>query len=611
MNKIHRVLWNEALGSYVAVPETAKTGGAGASAATVGSTLLAVLEDASWSALKPLMALLVSAGLAHAGGPAVNQLPQGGQVAAGVVNIRQNAGVMDILQNTDRAVVNWQSFDVGASARVNFNQPQASSVILNRVLGSAPSQIYGQINANGQVFLTNPSGVYFSPGSSVDVGALTATTHSIKDTDFMAGKLQFERNGATGSVVNEGTLRAQYGGYIALLAPEVRNQGLVVAKKGTVVMAAGDSYQLQIGSDGNLSNVLVTPATIAALVENGNAVEAPGGLIILSAQAASRLQAGVVKNSGVISSTGLVRDGGVVRLVASDRIQLTGSISADAAPGSAGSGGRIEVIADLANPASVTQVDGTLSAKGGNQGGDGGFIETSAARLAIADGARVNTLAPRGLAGNWLLDPNDFEVSSTGNITGSALTTLLGSSNVTLQAGTGTDTSSAKFGNISTGTLGNINIYDAVSWSANTLTLNAGYNINVGSSSKTGSLTVTGSGALALNPSSSLVTGYTTGGMVLMGMAATPTGGPNTNGFNGSINLSATDATRLTDVSLTPVLKISGNTYNVIKTLGTSTDYYGATKYTLQGMANGNLTTGKYFALGKVCISQPRSPLAR
>ncbi|MEI7782879.1 MAG: autotransporter-associated beta strand repeat-containing protein, partial [Betaproteobacteria bacterium] len=509
---------------------------------------------------------------------------------------------MAITQGSNRAAINWQSFDVGSQAKVNIFQPSASSILLNRIQGERASQIFGQINANGQVVLSNPAGVYFSPTARVDVGSLVATTHSIADADFMAGAMKFSRNGATGKVINEGSITAALGGYVALLAPEVRNSGVVIARMGTVALAAGEAFEMQFNGQGGLANVIVTPATIAALVENGRAVQAPGGLIILSAQAANQILGGVVRNTGSLQADGMSDNGGVIRLSASHKIELapSSSISADAAPGSAGQGGRIEVIADLSNPGSSTQVDGSLSAKGGERGGDGGFIETSAALLKIADSARVSTLAPQGRAGYWLLDPNDFEVSSTGNISGSTLSTLLGSGNVTLQAGTGTDTSSDKFGNVSTsGTAGDINIYDAVSWTANTLTLNAGYNINVGSSTKTGSLTVSGAGALVLNPSSASVTGYTAGGMVLMGMASTPTGGPTGNGFNGSINLSATDATRLLSSSGSPVLQISGNNYTVIKTLGSASDYStSSNNYTLQGMAASNNVGTGYWALG-------------
>jgi hypothetical protein len=302
--------------------------------------------------------------------------------------------------------------------------------------------------------------------------------------------------------------------------------------------------------------------------------------------------------------------GGLIRLSASHRIELaqSSSISADAAPGSAGKGGRIDIIADLNNATSSTQVDGSISAKGGEQGGDGGFIETSATHLKIADSARVSTLAPQGQAGNWLLDPNDFEVSSTGNISGSALSTLLASGNVTLQAGTGTDTSSARFGNVTTtGTKGDINIYDAVSWNANTLTLNAGYNINVGSSSATGSLTVTGSGSLNLNPSSSAVTGYTAGGAVLMGMAASPTSGltggylsagsfgaGTATGFKGQINVSTSGTVNISNTSYSVinseadfVSMASGGNYVMGSQLGFSTAYTAAVVASFSGKLNG------------------------
>ncbi len=529
--------------------------------------------------------------------PAVTQLPTGAQVAAGTVAFSQtqtaNAATLVIQQSSNQAIVNWQSFAVGANARVNITQPSHSSVLLNRVQSSDPSPIFGQINANGQVLLVNPQGIYFAPGSRVDVGSLTATTGSISDADFLSGQHHFHRQGAYGSILNEGHLSAGLGGYIALLAPEVRNQGVVVAQRGgTVALAAGESYQLQFNSNKQLTQVLVTPATIQALVDNGNAVQAPGGLIILSAQAAHGLLGGVVKNSGAVSATGLVNDGGTIRLIASDKIELaqTSRISADAAPGSAGHGGRIDIIADLTNATSRTQVDGSISAQGGDLGGDGGFVETSATNLNVRGSTRVSTLAPSGRSGEWLLDPTDFTIAATGgDITGATLTANLNAGSVTIASSGG-----------STGTRGDIHVYDDVSWSANTLTLNAGYNINVGSSTRTGSLTVTGAGALVLNPSSSSVPGYTANGMVLMGMASAPTGGPNGNGFNGSIHLSATDATRLLDSSSSPVLKISGNPYTIIKTLGSSSDYStSSNNYTLQGMAaSNNVGGGKYFALG-------------
>lgn len=367
--------------------------------------------------LRPLTMALVLWGWvsAWAIGPYPTQLPSGGQVVAGQATLSQTPSVLNILQSSQRAVIDWQTFNVGSAAQVNFNQPSRSSVTLNRVLDNNPSQIFGRITAPGQVYLVNPSGAYFAPSASVEVGSLIATTHNLSNEDFMTGRNTLVRHGASGSIVNEGQLRANLGGYIALLAPEVRNNGVVIAQVGTVVLAAGDAYTLQFDGAGLLSNVLVTPATMKALVENGNAVQAPGGLIILSAQAASRLQGGVVNNTGSLQANGVVKDGGRILLRASDQINHRGVIQADAVPNSDGHGGNITLIADLNNLQSLTMVSGSLSARAGEQGGNGGFVETSASHLHVSENAQVSTAAPKGLAGEWLLDPADVNITSSGS----------------------------------------------------------------------------------------------------------------------------------------------------------------------------------------------------
>ena len=355
MNKIHRVIWNEITCTFVAVAEITKARGKRASS-RVGGTAAASFG------LRALALALFCVGLGHAAPPAPTQLPTGAQVVAGQAAISQNNAIMNINQASNRAAIDWQTFNIGQQAQVNFLQPSASSAILNRVLDANPSQIFGNITSNGQVFLTNPSGVYFSPTSSANVGALTATTHSIGNADFMAGKLRFTRDGATGAVINEGKLSADLNGYIALLAPEVRNLGVFIAQMGTVALAAGEVFELQF--DGNrLSNIRVEASTIQALVDNGNAVEAPGGLIILSAQAANSLQGGIIRNSGRLEASGLVNKGGVIRLEASEGIENTGIISA--AGDQAAPAGQIEIAATQFTQAA----EGQLDVSGVEQGG--------------------------------------------------------------------------------------------------------------------------------------------------------------------------------------------------------------------------------------------------
>ena len=176
--------------------------------------------------------------------------------------------------------MNWDSFNVGKDATVNFNQPNSSASTLNRISSGTPSQIYGKINAVGEVILQNTAGVYFSKSASLDVGSIAATTHSISNDDYNNGKYHFDRNGSTGSVINEGNIKAGLNGYVAMLAPEVRNSGVIVAQMGTVVMAAGERVTLNFDTSSHLASITTTPATINTLIENKSAVTVNGGTII-------------------------------------------------------------------------------------------------------------------------------------------------------------------------------------------------------------------------------------------------------------------------------------------------------------------------------------------
>jgi hypothetical protein len=120
-----------------------------------------------------------------------NQLPSGAKLVGGSASVSTTGNTLNVNQTSNRAAIEWNQFNVGSDARVNFNQPSASSVTLNRVVGGDPSQIMGRINATGQVFLVNPGGVIFGPKSQVDVGGLVVTTMGISNDDFMAGKTSF------------------------------------------------------------------------------------------------------------------------------------------------------------------------------------------------------------------------------------------------------------------------------------------------------------------------------------------------------------------------------------------------------------------------------------
>lgn len=347
MNKTFRIVWSAIRNAFIVTHEKAKSFGKPSSTRSAVATGL-------------VASLLAGSGFVLAA-PPVNQLPTGGQIVGGNAagTIATNGNAMTINQVQQRIVANWDSYSIGQNASVHYQQP-TGGVALNRVTGTAPSEIYGRLTATGDVYLINPNGVMFGRTAQVDVGALVASTSNISDADFFAGKAKFNRNGATGKIENEGQLTAALGGYIALLAPEVRNSGVILAQMGTVALAAGEAVELQFDS-GKLANLRVDPATIATLIDNKNAVVAPGGLIILSAQAASQLQGGAIKNSGTLDASGMTVKGGRIVLEASHTIDNTGTISA--AGNTANAGGSVAITAPQVNLGGTVDVSGST---GGN-----------------------------------------------------------------------------------------------------------------------------------------------------------------------------------------------------------------------------------------------------
>jgi filamentous hemagglutinin family protein len=394
---------------------------------------------------------------AFACGAIVRAEPVGGAVAAGAAVIGGTSTHTVVTQTTPLTVINWQSFGIGAGESVRFVQPGTSAVALNRVVGAEPSRIFGSLSANGNVFLVNPHGVLFGPNASVNVGGLVASALSISDTDFLARNFVFSP-GAGGSVVNRGTITASQGGYVALLGAAVSNQGVITARLGTVALVGGEAMTLDMAGD-RLLGVAIDRAALNALVDNGGAIRADGGLVLMTTHAAGSLLANAVNNTGIVQAQTIENVSGTIKLMGGMH---------DGTVGVAG-------ILDASAPA----------------GGKGGFVETSAAVVKIADGVKIDTSASRGAAGQWLIDPQDFTVggNATDNISGATLSALLVTNSVTIStlmtgpdvttAGTPplTSVNSASAGN------GDIFINQAVSWSASssptTLTLNAVRDVNI------------------------------------------------------------------------------------------------------------------------------------
>src|SRR4030065_859710 len=172
MNRICRLVWSQVQNTWVVATGDTKERGN------------------SKSVFKPKLMAVTLALLS----PAAFAAPMDGQISAGSGGIAQAGSTTTITQQTQNLAINWQSFDIGSNEDVHFNQPNSAAIALNRVLGQNPSQILGNLSANGQVFILNPNGILFGSTAQVNVGGLVASTLGMSNADFIAGNYRYSNN---------------------------------------------------------------------------------------------------------------------------------------------------------------------------------------------------------------------------------------------------------------------------------------------------------------------------------------------------------------------------------------------------------------------------------
>ena len=416
--------------------------------------------------------------------------PNGANVVHGNVNISQSGSNTIINQNTDKAIINWNSFDVNKGESVLFNQNSSSSIILNRVTNGLPTNIFGNISANGNVFILNQAGVLVGNGASINTNSFLAGAANINDNDFIAGKYNFY--GAQGNVINNGSIKVQDGGYAVLIGKNVENNGLISAKLGKIYLSSGETFRMDM-SGNDLIGVEVEKGITDAYISNTGHIQAEGGTIIMTAKNASDVIRQAVNNTGVIDASSISYKGGKVILGAENgQVINDGEINVSSKSDEGGSielkaehiinnglvyanglnGGLINMLSsDLLKigSSSIIQANSFGFGNGGNiklisqkraeshKGalieagsiyGSGGFIELSGYDSVYAFG-NFNTKSLYGVYGQFLLDPSNMfignysnladnennQVSSDGNtyIDITWLNNMLNTSNVSLQ----------------------------------------------------------------------------------------------------------------------------------------------------------------------------------
>ncbi|MET4000741.1 filamentous hemagglutinin N-terminal domain-containing protein [Marinobacterium sp. MBR-109] len=427
--------------------------------------------------------------------PAVDELPSGAVIRQGQAVITQADNVMNIQQNSSRLVTDWNTFNIGSDAIVNFLQ-QRSDLALNRVLSGDPSQILGQINAQGGVIIANPAGVLFGSSARIDVGSLGVLGQMPDSEEFINGSLLLEDLAAGGNVINQGQITTRTGGFVVLAGKTVENSGTITAEAGQVALLAGDNARLELTADG-LIGVEMDGVSAEAAIANSGAIVADGGKVLIQSRHAGGALSAAINQTGIVRANTLAMAGdGTIRidagegaamiagtveakgdnageaggriLVTGADVEITGSLNAD---GQAGGGtihvgggwqgdqteiaeaGRVTVAqsADISADATTdgdggevvlwsadqTRHDGAISATGAGEG-RGGDVETSS-RGALGVSGSVDVSAESGEGGNWLLDPTNLTVNTAGGTADTVSNTsiessLNGGASVTLQA---------------------------------------------------------------------------------------------------------------------------------------------------------------------------------
>jgi filamentous hemagglutinin family protein len=361
--------------------------------------------------MQPLRTILISAALMPLALSGAAAGPDGGVVVGGAAAIH-NPGTANVTVNqfSDRAIINWRMFDIGVGEKTTFVQPNASSVVLNRVTGGmGPSQILGSLEANGKVFVVNRDGIIFGAGAVINTAGFLATTSDIKNENFMAGRFNFDVPGRPdASIVNMGTITAANGGFAALVAPGVRNSGTITANLGTVVLGAGNTFTanldfygdrlIQLGVGDQIAaqvKDVATGQTLKSLITNDGKLKANGGRVELTAAAARTVVDSVINTSGVIEANSVGTRNGMIVLSAATAAPKA-SLKGQAGAGTTASAGL---------PPQKVKVSGTLSASGQDAGTKGGSIVITGEHIAVA-GATIDASGREGggkvlIGGDW------------------------------------------------------------------------------------------------------------------------------------------------------------------------------------------------------------------
>jgi filamentous hemagglutinin family protein len=350
--------------------------------------------------LPHLLAFAFAAFCAHAN-------PQNPVVTRGSATFSTQGSTLTIHASAN-STINWSSFNIGLGESTLFVQPSSTSLSLNRINDSNPSQILGHLDANGFVILENQNGFYVGGQASIQASGLVLTTAHAAPIEVMSGGAwQFSAPPPAASIINYGQINSANGAPIYVIAHDIQNHGEISAPHGNIGLFAGKEVMVSTRPDGRgISAQVKLPE---GSVDNTGSLIADAGTIALRAQ--------VVNQGGMIEANSVREKNGVIEIVASDSLNLgAGSvIQANGDSQGVSSGGAVTL---KSFQTFADQSGSQISVTGGASGGSGGSVEVSAPSMAAINSSINGRAEPGYTGGKLAIDPTTINLGATG--TGSA-----------------------------------------------------------------------------------------------------------------------------------------------------------------------------------------------
>ncbi|MDC3112141.1 filamentous hemagglutinin N-terminal domain-containing protein [Pelagibacteraceae bacterium] len=354
------------------------------------------------------------------------ELPDGNATIAGDITITSNDQLMTIQQQSDQAIIEWNSFNIGENNTVTFNQPSSSSSALNRVVSGNPTTLAGSLNANGKVYVVNENGVYFTPTSTINAHSFAASTLALSNDNFLNNIFSFTSSNQSSlqSIINKGSITTLDGGFTALLGGAIDNEGTINANLGKVGLGAGKEMTLDLSGDKFLQVAVPIDAATTLLDHEGDTLHTlishsgstKGNTIELDVGTAKNILSNAINIPGSLIANKAEQQKGKIILSGSGTIKIDGSLKAPSTgdinitSDTLSLGGTIDVSDDLPGSITITS-KGELSVSGSiladSQNNTGGTIELTSPSIMQMDKSLISANGTNGgsiaLSGNTII----------------------------------------------------------------------------------------------------------------------------------------------------------------------------------------------------------------